>query len=122
VFIDELRHAIGDPWVHVERLLSFPSRSSPIDTPLFRAIRDTAAELDPGSLVVPRVGIGFTDAHYFRDVGMVVYGFVPRWLPPEEFARVHGPDERISVENLGRGIETLITILQKLDAETGSPR
>jgi acetylornithine deacetylase/succinyl-diaminopimelate desuccinylase-like protein len=117
-FIDGLRRAIADPGVRVERLLSFPSRSSPVDTPLFRAIEATAAAVDRGALVVPRVGIGFTDAHYFRDLGMVVYGFVPRWLPPEESMRVHGPNERISVENLERGIETLIAILQRLDAET----
>jgi acetylornithine deacetylase/succinyl-diaminopimelate desuccinylase-like protein len=117
-FVDGLRRATSDPGIRVERLLSFPSRSSPVDTPLFRAIQASAAELDPRALVVPRVGIGFTDAHYFRELGKVVYGFVPRWLPREESTRVHGPNERISVENLERGIESLIAILQRLDVET----
>ncbi len=73
-----------------------------------------AAEVDPGAPVVPRVIAGFTDAHYFRDLGIVAYGFVPRWLPPGETQGIHGPNERISIENLDRGIRTLARILEEL--------
>ena len=71
--------------------------------------------VDPGALVVPRVVAGFTDAHYFRELGIIAYGFVPRWLSAAESGGVHGPDERVSIENLARGVETLIAILEELD-------
>jgi acetylornithine deacetylase/succinyl-diaminopimelate desuccinylase-like protein len=115
-FARRVRTAIATPDVSVEPFLSFGSRSSPIDTDLFRAIRRVAAERDPGAVVIPRVIAGFTDAHYFRDMGIVSYGFVPRWLPPAESQTIHGPNERISIENLERGVHTLVQILEELTA------
>lgn len=113
-FAAEIRAAIDDPDVEVEPILAFAARSSPVDTALFRAIEATAAELDPGAAVVPRVIPGFTDAHYYRDLGIVAYGFVPRWLPAAESRSIHGANERISIENLERGVRTLTRILERL--------
>jgi acetylornithine deacetylase/succinyl-diaminopimelate desuccinylase-like protein len=114
-FANHLRSVLADPGVSVEPILSFPSRTSSPDTPLFRAIENVAAVVDPGAVVVPRVIAGFTDAHYFRDHGLVAYGFVPRWRHADEPWGVHGPGERISTRNLERGIRTLIAILEELD-------
>jgi acetylornithine deacetylase/succinyl-diaminopimelate desuccinylase-like protein len=80
------------------------------------AIRRAAAKSTPRGVVVPRVIAGFTDAHYFRELGIVSYGFVPRWLEPAESAAIHGPNERISLDNLERGVHTLVRILEELDA------
>jgi len=113
-FADEVRAAIEDPGVSVDPILSFNARSSPVDTSLFHAIEQVAAEIDPSAIVVPRVIAGFTDAHYFRDLGIVAYGFVPRWLPPQESHGIHGPNERISIQNLERGVRALVRILEKL--------
>jgi acetylornithine deacetylase/succinyl-diaminopimelate desuccinylase-like protein len=65
---------------------------------------------------VPRVIAGFTDAHWFRELGIVAYGFVPRWLPASESRGIHGPNERISVDNLERGVEATVRILEVLGA------
>ncbi len=104
-----------DPKIRVETLLSFPSQTSSSETDLFRAIGYVARKLDAEAVVVPRVVTGFTDAHYFRDLGITAYGFVPRWYSPGEVRGAHGPNERASLANLGRGVETLIEILQELD-------
>jgi len=114
-FASHIRTVITDPGISLEPILSFPSRTSSADTPLFHAIERVAAATDPGAVVVPQVISGFTDAHYFRDAGMVAYGFVPRWRNADEPWGVHGPDERISIENLERGVSTLIAILEELD-------
>jgi acetylornithine deacetylase/succinyl-diaminopimelate desuccinylase-like protein len=123
-FLDRLLRTIDDPSIEVTPLLAFESRGSPADTELFRAIQQTAAELDPHALVVPRVIAGFTDAHWFRELGLVAYGFVPRWLPPSETRGIHGPNERISVENLARGIHATVRLLEILGtpAAPGPPR
>lgn len=113
-FTQELVRAIDDPELDVETLLAFESSASPSDTPLFEAIRAVASEVDPDARVVARVNAGFTDAHWFRELGIVSYGFVPRWLPPNETRGIHGANERISVENLERGVETLVRILEEL--------
>lgn len=114
-FVERIVAAIGDPSISVEPILSFSSRSAPIDTPLYRAIERVAARSDPDAIVVPRVGAGFTDAHWFRELGVVAYGFTPRWHRPGEQRGIHGAGERLSIENLTRGVEALIEILQELD-------
>jgi len=114
-FVQEIEGAIDDDSIEVKPFLSFTTSSSPVNTALFRAIRRVAAEVDPGAPVVPRVIAGFTDSHYFRNLGIVAYGFVPRWLPPSETRGIHGPNERISVDNLRKGVTTLVQILEALD-------
>jgi acetylornithine deacetylase/succinyl-diaminopimelate desuccinylase-like protein len=113
-FLASLQDVISDPSIRIDPILSFETRSSPPDTALFRAIEAVAKEVDPGARVVPRVITGFTDAHWFRDLGIVAYGFIPRWLPPSESRGIHGPNERVSIENLERGIATTVKILEEL--------
>ena len=113
-FLDRLAGVIADPGIEVQPLLAFESLASPADTALFSAIERVAADLDPGAVVVPRVIAGFTDAHWFRERGIVAYGFVPRWLPPGETRGIHGSNERISLDNLERGIVAMVRILEEL--------
>jgi len=113
-FLDGLRLLIDDPAVQVQSLLAFEPLASPARTELFDAIEAVAAEIDPGALVVPRVIAGFTDAHWFRELGLVAYGFVPRWLPPSETVGIHGSNERIAIDNLERGVRTMVRILEVL--------
>ena len=63
---------------------------------------------------------GFTDAHYFREQGIVAYGFTPRWLAATDSSGIHGVDERISIANLGMGVETLIEIIEALASTTST--
>jgi acetylornithine deacetylase/succinyl-diaminopimelate desuccinylase-like protein len=113
-FVTALAEVIDDSGIELETLLAFQSTASPVDTALFHAIERVAAELDPSALVLPRAIGGFTDAHWFRELGIVSYGFVPRWLEPGEAQGVHGVDERVSIENLERGVDALLRILDEL--------
>ena len=61
--------------------------------------------------MVPGVSTGFTDSHFFRDRGIVSYGFGPFVVPGEDRRGVHGNDERISVANMERGTRVLIDLL-----------
>ena len=114
-FAERVRRVVDDPGISVEVLLSFRSRHSRADTPLYRAIERVAARVDPGAVVVPRVTAGFTDAHYFRKIGIDSYGFVPRTIRAGESSGVHAHDERISIENLERGVDILFDILVEFD-------
>jgi acetylornithine deacetylase/succinyl-diaminopimelate desuccinylase-like protein len=110
-----VRQAIADPSIGTEVLLSFETQSSSADTPLYAAIEAIAAKSDPPAHVVPSVTIGFTDAHYFRDVGVTSYGFTPRAMRREDSSGVHGHDERADVGSLATAVTTLIEILEELD-------
>jgi acetylornithine deacetylase/succinyl-diaminopimelate desuccinylase-like protein len=114
-FVDRMAGAIDDPTVELTIALDFPAAASPIDTPLMRAIERVAERSRPEGFVVPRVISGFTDAHWFRAVGITAYGFVPRRLRLQDSLGIHGPNERISLENLELGIRTTVEILEELD-------
>ena len=116
-FAENLRGVIADPEVEIAIRLPFESLASPSETPLMRAIARVAERADPPGLAIPRVITGFTDAHWFREVGITAYGFIPRRLRPIETRTIHGPNERVSVDNLELGVETLLAILQQLDTE-----
>ncbi len=114
-FIDSVRHAIADHGISVDNLLSFHARSSPTDTALYAAIQAVAARETPAAPTVPSVTIGFTDAHYFRDIGITAYGFTPRALRPEDSSGVHGHNERAAIEPLVKAVTTLLEILDELE-------
>ena len=113
---------IDDPSIEIETILSFPAAASSADTPLFRSIAAIASR-EPGSaVVVPRMIGGFTDAHWFRERGLVAYGFVPRALAREEARGVHGLDERASTKGLVESIRLSIDILRDFDGRETEER
>ncbi len=119
-FARSIGKLIDEPEIEIEELLSFPARASSADSPLYRAIESVAARHSPEALVVPRMIGGFTDAHWFRELGIVSYGFVPRAVSATEASRVHGIDERVRIETLGRSIARMVEIARSLDvAERG---
>jgi acetylornithine deacetylase/succinyl-diaminopimelate desuccinylase-like protein len=119
-FLATLSSLIGDDAVHVDPLLSFPASSSEPDTAFVAAVRQVAAAEFPGVPVVPSVVPGFTDSHFFRDLGIESYGFAPFVLSETEEKAVHGTNERISVENLRNGVRRLVTLLRALPAPAPS--
>ena len=61
---------------------------------------------------MPSVSTGFTDSHFFRDLGIVSYGFDPTVVPVEVEGTLHGNDERVPVESVRRGVRHLLEILE----------
>jgi acetylornithine deacetylase/succinyl-diaminopimelate desuccinylase-like protein len=115
-FSNHVRDVIADSGVDVEILLSFQAPTSSSQTPLYAAIETIAQrESSPAAHTVPSVTIGFTDAHYFRDAGLVSYGFTPRALRREDTRGVHGHNERAETGPLAEAVTTLIAILEELD-------
>ncbi len=78
---------------------------SPSSGEAWDAIKHVVAADFKDSIVVPWMTTGGTDSRMLRTKGVPAYGFVPVILTPEEIARVHGDDERLSVDNLNRGIK-----------------
>jgi acetylornithine deacetylase/succinyl-diaminopimelate desuccinylase-like protein len=115
-FIETLKKVVNDDNVHFEKVLSFPPSSSPAGTALYRAIEKVAES--EHARVNPSVLTGFTDSHYFRQHGIVSYGFTPFEFTEEDESLEHGINERLSLENLRDGTRRLVEILQALDQES----
>jgi acetylornithine deacetylase/succinyl-diaminopimelate desuccinylase-like protein len=101
-----LRDAAGDLWNDVEIVDegSNPATSSPIDTPLWKALTKVSQRLVPGATTLPFLIVGATDARFFRRKGVVAYGYglLSDKIPFGEFSTLfHGNNERIDQESLG---------------------
>ncbi len=106
-FIDELREVIDDRRVEIETVFSSSTPPSSTDTELFGVMTRAVKDAIEDAVVVPSVSTGFTDSRVFRRRGIAAYGFVPILVGTEDAGRVHGNDERISLENLRLGTQIL---------------
>ena len=89
--------------VEVEFRSEEEATTSPIDTPLWDALRRASQQFYPGALTVPFLTAGATDARYARTLGAVAYGFGlhSQAIDFEQYgAMFHGIDERVDVESL----------------------
>ena len=111
-FINSLKQIIDDPTIRFETQLSFMPAISPSDTELFAAIDAVTQQYYPGTPVVPGVLGGFTDSHFFREIGIVSYGYSPTFVPITEIRGIHGNNERISVDALRAAVIMMRDLLE----------
>lgn len=109
-FLARIRRAVGRE-VDVEVLLTSPSSPpSPTDHRAYRTVVGVLGEEAP---VVPAFIAGFTDSRYLRARGIPTYGVTPFALEPTHLQGIHGPDERIPVDELNRGVERMRRIVHR---------
>jgi carboxypeptidase PM20D1 len=98
--VQHVKDAVGDERVQVRLVDAWePSPVSDPEAPQFRAVQRTIAQTFPEALVAPFLVVGATDARYFRGLTPNVYRFSPIPLAGKDLARVHGIDERVSVDS-----------------------
>jgi len=111
-FLAQLESIIDDPGIEIETLMAFTPAVSTTDTELYRAIETVCRKHYPAADVVPMVSTGFTDSHFFRDIGIVSYGFDPTIVPANIEAAIHGNDERIPIDAVKEGLLRFQEILE----------
>jgi len=114
-FLAEIGDVLG-PEIEVEVIMGFTPAVSTTDTELYRIIREVTEAEFPGAPFVPQVLGGFTDSHFFRDLGIVSYGYEPTATADQDASGVHGNDERVTVENVRRGVRMMLEIVQRFAA------
>ena len=107
VFLHDLIEVIDDERVEVKQVFVSTSPASPMDTELYQVMAREAKRAVEDAVILPGVSTGFTDSRVFRRRGITAYGFVPGLTEPEDQGRVHGNDERLSIENLRLGMQIL---------------
>jgi acetylornithine deacetylase/succinyl-diaminopimelate desuccinylase-like protein len=114
-FREWLEATIADEQVTIEEIeTSPPTAVSPITGPFLDAVRAAIDRHVPGAIAFPLLVPGGTDSRYFRAHGVPAYGFSPVVLEPEDLDRVHGIDERISIDNLELGVKMAYDIVREL--------
>ena len=114
-WLGEVREVLG-PEIAVEVLMGFTPAVSPTDTDLYRVVREVTLEEFPGADFVPQVVGGFTDSHFFRDLGITSYGYTATATPDEDAGGLHGNDERVTELDVRRGVSMTLKILERFAA------
>jgi acetylornithine deacetylase/succinyl-diaminopimelate desuccinylase-like protein len=105
--VDTLKKLINDPAVGVIPPAGRGRPASPpsgLQTDMFRALERAQAKLFPGVVTLPVMLTGATDSAQLRAKGVQAYG-LGSVVTDRERASVHGNDERLSIEGLGRFVE-----------------
>lgn len=101
--IDRLERIVDDARVTVRvspgSPRADPSPVSPSDGPGFLAVRSAIRAAMPEAVVAPGLSVAGTDSRHYVDLADAVYRFMPARLAPGDPERIHGTNERISVEN-----------------------
>jgi acetylornithine deacetylase/succinyl-diaminopimelate desuccinylase-like protein len=105
-----IRAVLGEGEYDLEWQEAVGGTRSPMDTPLWAALEEFTAGIEPGARLAPMACPGFTDSHYLREAfGTVAYGYFPtKAMDAETTAKlVHSADERIPVDDLALGVDML---------------
>ena len=109
---DWVRRAVADEHVAVE-ITGTPKQPnlSPPDTELYKHLADALRRRAPGVVVAPEILVAFTDNWVFRRAGLAGYGYSPFVLEDDDIRRVHGNDERVSLDNIVAGVRSYTEML-----------
>jgi acetylornithine deacetylase/succinyl-diaminopimelate desuccinylase-like protein len=113
-FLLEVKKRVGDE-IEIEVIGESQSvPPSPMDTDFISAIKNFASKNDPGCPVVPLLLPGATDSRFLREKGIATYDLCPFRLTEKEMLRIHGDNERISLNNLEFGMRMLFEIIREI--------
>lgn len=91
-----------------------PPPPADADLALYPMLADIISRRDPGSIPIPALLPGYTDARYFARLGIQTYGFLPMRLPREiAVDLIHAPDERVPADAIRFGTECLLEAIQR---------
>ena len=116
--IDELtatiRELIKDPEVQVERLQGGQTRPaappSSIHNEMFAALGRAQKKVFPGAITVPLMQTGATDSAQLRAKGVQAYG-IGAPMDDDDLSRVHGNDERVSLDGMAKFTDYLYDVV-----------
>lgn len=115
MMIAQVRKIINDPSIEIEVLKeSPPSKVSSLEAFGYDLVRQAVLSTADELSVAPYIMVGGTDGLWYEEVSTAVYRFTPFLMNSGELARMHGIDERLSLENLRRGIHFYQELIKRL--------
>jgi carboxypeptidase PM20D1 len=107
--------AIDDPNVEINIDQTTAIEASPVsnrDTKGFKDIESALRSVFGDIIVAPGLSIGATDARFYAQAADASYRINPFLVSENERAGFHGPNERLSIENLEAAIDFYGVLLQ----------
>lgn len=113
--VERLRKIIRDPKVELRVVESNEaSPVSPSTGAQWDLLEQSIAVTFPDAIITPYIMMGGTDSRRFTGICDAVYRFAPFSMDVPARASIHGVDEKISLETLGRGVRFYETLIREL--------
>ncbi len=112
---------VNDPRVTVKTAAAAQVAVAPssVETELYQALARESKVQWPTAEVTPYLFQAGTDAAAWRSRGIPVYGIYPYPITNDELRRMHGNDERVSVQGLREGTDMIYRTLVRVAAKGG---
>ena len=108
-----IRNTVKDAEITLKDLKSFePSPISRTDCEGWRKVSRAVSETWRGCVVTPYLMMQCSDSRHYRDLSDRVYRFSAMDMTKEERSLIHGNNERIRLEAIGRAIEFYIRLMK----------
>lgn len=119
--IAQIERIIDDPRVALRLLenASEASAESPMDSWGYETLERSIRQVFLDVLVVPYLTAGATDARHYAGLSTGLYRFSPLLLTAADLQRIHGTNERISVENYVRCVQFYHRLIRNSDVPSG---
>lgn len=116
--VEHVKNVIRDPLIQVQPLEHFQGNPSPVsdcDSNSFKILADTVRSVFPNAAVAPSLVLGATDSRHYSPLTSNGYRFSPLVLKKEDLRRIHGTNERISVENYEQAVRFYVDLIIRSD-------
>lgn len=111
---EHLRKSLGDERVQIRILESFePSPVSDTQCRAYGTLAETVSQTWPGCIVSPYLMVQCADARHYGVLSDHVYRFCPMELTAEERKTIHGNNEGIRLDAIGKVVEFYIRLMRK---------
>jgi carboxypeptidase PM20D1 len=106
---------IDDPRVKLRPdRLDEPSKVSSVESRAFELIREGVAAVCPDAFAMPYLMVAGTDVPKYEDIADDCYRFTPYTADSSDLERIHGTNERLSIENVARCVAFYTHVIKKL--------
>ena len=113
--LEYLAGVIDDPSVKIEKIQGMdPSRISETDCDAYRKVARAVGDTWQGTIVSPYLMVQCSDSRHWGVLSDKVYRFSAMDLTAEERATIHGNNERIRTEVVGRAAEFFLRLMKQL--------
>ena len=108
-----IRRVVDDPKVEIRPILGMnPSRISRTDCIGYDRVRRAIGATWPDAIVSPYLMVQCSDSRHWGLISDCVYRFSAMDITSEERRSIHGKDEHIRTEAIGRTVEFYLRLLQ----------
>lgn len=106
---EHVREVIHDPRVKLQPISgeppTEPSKQCSPDSPNFKRLQRTVAQIYPDAISVPFVYIAASDTKHYAPIAKDVYRFLPILAETSDLDRIHGTNERLGVQNFAKAVQ-----------------